>query len=569
VSERRRALVALGALLAAALGLRLWSIDHGLPSVFNPDEELHFVPIAVDMFRGSFNPGYFENPPALTYVLHLVFRLRFAQGFPLGGTGFAREFLADPESAFLTARVTVALIGTAVVGLTYWAAARFHDRRVGLVAAALMAFAFLPAYYSKQALNDVVTLAPVCVALVGCLLVAERGALGHWVLAGAAIGAATATKYTAGAMLATLGLAALLRLTAPAPGGGTAARGREARGRDPFGRVVAGLACAGGAFALAFLILNPFALLDAREFASEVVGQGGQAGAVAKLGQTEVPGWLYYLWTLTWGLGWLPAVALFAGALLAARADWRRTALLAVFPLLLFLFLGAQARYFGRWLLPAYPALVILAAYATVRLADALGARTPARRTAVVVALGALLVLQGLASTVRVNAVLARADTRALAREWLDARALPGTRLVLEPFVPADYLAAGPSNGPDRYERWPVRRPFQAYEKRQIGRGYVDRYRRGGYCWVVTASHQKQRGLAEGLATARVYYAELDRATAEKTVFSPYEASAEPPPFSFDLSFNHLPPEFLRPGPLVEVHRLADCVVRRGPREPS
>ena len=71
----------------------------------------------------------------------------------------------------MTARIVVALIGTLVVGLVYWAGARFYERRVGLVAAALMAVAFLPVFYSKYALNDVVTLAPVTVALVGCLLV--------------------------------------------------------------------------------------------------------------------------------------------------------------------------------------------------------------------------------------------------------------------------------------------------------------------------------------------------------------------------------------------------------------
>ena len=40
-----------------------------------------------------------------------------------------------------------------------------------------MAVAFLPVFYSKHALNDIVTLAPITVALVACLLVYERGAL--------------------------------------------------------------------------------------------------------------------------------------------------------------------------------------------------------------------------------------------------------------------------------------------------------------------------------------------------------------------------------------------------------
>ena len=40
-----------------------------------------------------------------------------------------------------------------------------------------MAVAFLPVFYAKHALNDVVTLVPVTVALVACLLVYEHGPL--------------------------------------------------------------------------------------------------------------------------------------------------------------------------------------------------------------------------------------------------------------------------------------------------------------------------------------------------------------------------------------------------------
>ena len=52
--------VALALIFAVALGARLWSIDHGLPAVFNPDEASHFVPRAVRFHQtGGFDPGYF------------------------------------------------------------------------------------------------------------------------------------------------------------------------------------------------------------------------------------------------------------------------------------------------------------------------------------------------------------------------------------------------------------------------------------------------------------------------------------------------------------------------------
>ena len=115
----------LAGLIVAALGLRLWSIRYGLPWVYNRDEEMHFVPVAVRMFGGSFNPHYFENPPALTYVLYAVFRLRFHSG------GFRHAFAANPTAAYETARLVVALIGAASVALVYWAGTRWFDRRFG------------------------------------------------------------------------------------------------------------------------------------------------------------------------------------------------------------------------------------------------------------------------------------------------------------------------------------------------------------------------------------------------------------------------------------------------------
>lgn len=528
------------------LGLRLWNIDHGMPFAYNQDEELHFVPVAVDYFLGSYNPGYFENPPALSYGLHAVFRLVFTEGFPFGAGGFRRSFLTDPEPAYLVARVVVALIGTGVIALVYWVGARFYERRVGLVAAALLAVSFLPVFYSKQGLNDVVTLAPLSVGLVACLIAYERGRTRDWLLAGAALGVACATKYTAGAMALTVCVAAGLRLL---------------ERRDGVPRAAVALAVSGAAFTLAFFVLNPFALVDFGEFRSQLGGQSAQAGG-AKLGQDEVPGWLYYGWTLTWGLGWLPALTAFAGAVLALRAHAPRALLLIVFPILFWIFLGFQARYFGRWLLPAYPALCVLAGYAAVRAVDALALRGSWRAAALALAVLALAG-QGVLSSVRVDRLLGRTDTRAQARQFLTANVPPGARVVIEPFVSDKWLRTRGQAGGQIYDRFPIQRPFQAYEKR-LSPGLVDVYRGTGYCWVVVGSHQKARGLKAGLAGAADYYARLDAESELIRAFSPYSDDTRRPAFSFDLSFNYLPSIYERPGPVVEVHRLRGCQPRLG-----
>jgi 4-amino-4-deoxy-L-arabinose transferase-like glycosyltransferase len=509
---RRTTAIWLGGILLAALALRLWNLDHGLPFAYNADEAEHFVPHALDVAGGGgLDPGYYENPPALTYLLALVYWI--------GGT-------AD---ALLTARVIVALIGTLVVALTFFAGQRAFDPRTGLLAAALMAVAFLPVFYSKHALNDVVTLAPVTIGLIGGLLVYQRGRWADYGLCGAAIGTATAVKYTAGAMLVTLAVAAGLRL---------------ARDRSELRRVLLGCAVAGAGFLALFLILNPWALLEASEVRGQLRGQSGQA-ATGKLGQDEVLGWVYYVGTLGWGLGWLPLVAAVGGAAVAIRRDWRLALLLLAFPVVLYLYMGSQGRYFGRWLLPAYPVLCILAGYGVVALATAL------KRPALVsVALGAVLCAQGLLASVHVDRVLGREDTRAQALDWLTANVPAGGKVVVEPFVPAEWA--------EELDKWPVKRPFQAYEKRLRVRD-IEEYRAGGYCHVVVGSTQKGRGLKAGLRSSRRYYAALDDASEETVTFSPYRDGADPVEFSYDFSFNYAPRAYERPGPVVEIHRLRDC----------
>jgi len=516
--SRRSAALALGGILLVALALRLWHIRHGMPFAYSADEAEHFVPKALGMFDGGLDPGYYENPSGLTYLLYVLYAV----------SGI-REI---GESAFVTGRVAVALIGTLVVALTYWAGTRYYERRVGLVAAAVMAVAFLPVFYSKHALNDVVTLAPLAVALVACLLVYERGWWTDWALAGAGIGVATAVKYTAGAMVLTLLVAAGLRIH---------------RDRAELRRVVLGLALAGAVCVVLFALLNPYAILNPSEARGQIGGQSAQADT-AKLGHDDTYGWLYYLGTLTWGFGWLPLLAAVAGAVLAIRRDWRIALLLVAFPVCFYLYMGAQGRFFGRWLLPIYPALCVLAGFAVVSAAE----RLRAHRGFAIAGLAALLCVQGVLAAVHVDTVLGREDTRTEALDWVDANVPAGARVVVEPFIPAEWR--------DALDRpvWPVPRPFQAYEKRLRVRD-IERYRAGGYCWVIVGSTQKGRGLKAGLRSSRNYYRALDEASEDTQTFSPYARGSEPVPFSYDASFNYRPRAYERPGPLVEIHRLRDC----------
>ncbi len=86
--------------------------------------------------------------------------------------------------------------------------------------------------------------------------------------------------------------------------------------------VLAASAIAAACALAAFLIANPYALLDYSAFHVELAHQSSlSAEAQGKLGAPREGGLEYYLWTLTWGLGWVPALAALAGAVLIWRWD--------------------------------------------------------------------------------------------------------------------------------------------------------------------------------------------------------------------------------------------------------
>jgi hypothetical protein len=551
--------IGLGLVMAAALGLRLWGVKQGLPYAYNADENAHFVPGAIGLFGHGWDPHYFVNPPAYTYLLHLVFDVWFG-----GRAGVSQAYASNPTEVFVVARVTAAVVGTFAVGLLYLAGAKLFDRATGLLAAALLAVSFLAVFYSHLALNDVPTLAPIALSLWGTAGLLRDGRLRWYLLAGFALGLACATKYTGGIVLIPLLAAAGVQFFAPG--------GRNAALR--------GIVLAGVLAIATFVAANPYAVLDFAAFRDGLNHQAEASDdAIGKLGLTQTSGHLYYLWTFTWGLGWVPIVAAVAGAFLLTRDDPRVILVLVPAPVAYVIFMGLQTRYFGRWLLPAFPIVCLLAAYAAVRLSGIVAGRAPALRPALY-ALGAvLLVGQGVVYSLHSAMTLSRPDTRNTARAWLVDHVPAGTKIVVEPVVPDAWATdiGGPYRGTANGARWskyPTSRSniaddgsvipgpgrivnIEDYE-RTLYPGLVDEYLRRGYCWVVNGSTQRGRAEAQPAVVPRAlaYYRELERRSTLAFEASPYRRGKGPVAFNFDWSFDYYPLAYHRPGPVMRVYLL-------------
>jgi Dolichyl-phosphate-mannose-protein mannosyltransferase len=552
--------VGLALVLAAALLLRLWGVKQGMPYAYNADENAHFVPGAIGLFGHGWDPHYFVNPPAYTYLLHVVFDVWFG-----GRGGVSKALATNPTEVFVVARVTAAVVGVLAVWLVYLAGARLFDRAVGLLAAALLAVSFLAVFYSHLALNDVPTLAPIALSLWGTAGILREGRVRDYLIAGVGLGLACATKYTGGVVLLPLLTAAGIQFAAP---GGP--------GRALRGTVLAGIVAVG-----AFLVANPYALLDFAAFRDGLQHQADAAEDVAgKLGLTQTSGHLYYLWTFTWGLGWVPLVAAVAGAVVLGFEDRRALLVLGPAPVAYVLFMGTQERFFGRWLLPIFPIACLLGAFAIVRLAQLAARRAPALAPALAV-LGAVVLLgQGIVYSLHSAMTLSRTDTRNATRAWLVEHVAPGTKIVVEPVVPDAWATdighpyAGTANGA-RWSKYPTSRSniandgsfipgpgrivnIEDYE-RTLYPALIDNYVKRGYCWVVVGSTQRGRAEAQPEVVPRAieYYRALEQRSQLAFEASPYRRGSGPVEFNFDWTFDYYPLAYDRPGPVMQVYRLS------------
>ena len=325
-----------------------------------------------------------------------------------------------------------------------------------------------------------------------------------------ALGLACATKYTAGIVAACLLVAAALGDAASA---GPRCAGWRSRARSRWRR---------------FVVANPYALLDFDAF------RDGPAAAVRGLGRRRrqarphgaTAGSVYYLGTLTWGLGWLPALAA------ARRRDRARRARPAA---------GARAR--------ARAACCSCSSWAPRTASSPAGCcrstrccacwrrgrswprrawlaprraaarRWPASPRRAAVRAGArLLGPQRPSCSPAPTRASSRATGWSPTSRGLEGRGRADRARPVGDRRPARREGTGTGN---RWIKWPTSRaPDAAGRRRDQARGLrahappgaVGAYARGGYCWVVTGSTQYGRAYAEPRAGA-----EGDRATTRRS----------------------------------------------------
>lgn len=473
------------AILALAIALRFYGLawDEGFSYTPHPDERaildhvhrvsppgLGEIGLLLDAEQSPWNPRWFNYGSFPLYVLKAAQIL----GEPLLGE--------DINDIRALGRALSSLADIATVLAMYSIAALVFDRRTGLLAAALTAFAVIHIQLSHFFAVDTLQAMLAVAALYFMVKVARDGELRDSMFAGALVGLGLATKASQLPIVAPFVIAHLM--FAFNLNGKDATDRFERRLETAFRGLVGG----GAAAIIALMLAQPYTLLDWNTFFSHVSEQSEMIRGIRDYPYTRqyadtTPYWYHIQQLAVWGYGLPLGIAAWAGLLyvslrgmplgggfaylavgwalpagillvshsaiaIIAAAGISLLALLATLPmrtksaqievLLLcwvvpyLLITGAFHVKFMRYMLPIAPFLTLFGA----RMLWALWDRAASHRKTLRPLAGALIAL-ALAATAfyalaYINGVYGSAHTGARASEWLNRNAPPGAFVLKE-----------------------------------------------------------------------------------------------------------------------------------------
>lgn len=396
---------------ALALGglLRIIGIAFGLPDIYHADEPI-VVNHALAFGTGDLNPHFFHLPPLISYLVFGLFGIGYLVGWLLGQfptpDAYLEAFLRNPTAWYLTARLVFGtLIGIWTIWLTYRLAQRTLGDRAALWASMFFACAFLAVREAHYVYVDVPLVALVLVVHLQLLELDERPTWRAALRLGAWFGAAVATKYN-GAMLA-------LPIGWVLIGRWFKGQGAEKK------RWLLSAALCGLATVLAFVLLNPFAVLDWQTVIADLL-QERQA-----MGQPGL--WHHFGYSLMGGVGSVMAMVGLIGLAALMLRGTRAQRLVALFPFAYFLLLGMVSQLHERYVLLLIPFWAIGAAWVV----DQVWQRKQwGKWVAGFVAAGMLV--PNLARSAYLDWLLCQPDVRREAKQWIEQEIPSGAKIAID-----------------------------------------------------------------------------------------------------------------------------------------
>lgn len=191
----------LAAIFVLALGLRLWGISWGLPErvEMHPDEHDYVMSHALVLSPHKIDPGWYNYPSFLMYLTAIA-------------SGILRRIgmLSEDWQCYLVGRIISAFFGAGTSLVMYRLARELRGSALaGLLAAFWMALFPLNVWESHVAVTDPLMTFWTTVTVWAAVRLIRTSRPVDYALAGAALGLAVGSKYTAAIAVVAIGIGAL------------------------------------------------------------------------------------------------------------------------------------------------------------------------------------------------------------------------------------------------------------------------------------------------------------------------------------------------------------------------
>jgi hypothetical protein len=379
---------------------------------------------------GTLHPYNFNYPSLPKYLAAAGMAVGFLRGAAhlevrelrrVGNVGYpyyeTRRVMQSARQLF----VALSVIALAATGFSAWLA--FHSPATILLAPLILLTSRLFFFHSWTYLNvDIVGTCFVTLTLAACLRGLRRPSIPQSaVVPSIFVGLAAGSKYTLGVVALPVFWAVGLQFT----------------GARRIWAWVAALAVT----AAAFFVAMPYSLLDLPAFLNGLAFEAFHyaSGHRGFEGDPGLPQLLYYARHLVSEFGIPAGILAVLGVSACAAADWRRAALLTIFPAGLLWVLASQRVHFTRNVLSLHPFFAMFAAFGLVSmhgwvlaLANRKGWVTETNRRPVRVVVGLVLVVATVPLWHFADHVRDRTDSRNLANAWIE-ESLPSDWTIVVP----------------------------------------------------------------------------------------------------------------------------------------
>jgi hypothetical protein len=551
VGSRPLRLVVLGLVLTAALVLRIWGTQFGLPYAYHVDEPT-YVSAALNLGAGVI--GKQPNPTGFSNMLFAEYALAFLVGRVTGVfatvSAFEQYYRSNVSPFLLLSRLTSAVLGTATVVAVYWLGKVSRSAVTGLVAASLLCVSFLHVRDSHFGVPDVAAVFFVVVSVAAAVASCKTKKPLLVLLSAMSAGLALTTKWSVVWVIVPLVVTVVL----PIAGNNTQHNLFSVGKRFLLG---------GLGFAIGIL-LGGFQLLVEPAVYLQYAMREAQAGASGGFGIWRidtVSGWTFYLKTLGYGVG-LPMLLFSVLGLvrwIAKAVVSRDTSmwLVLAFPVLYFVAMGATRHYFARYALPLLPFVALFAAECLVWFYELVSGRD---RRYGALAFSILLIAAialPLAFSIRYGVLLTRPDTRTLAKGWIEDNLAAGSKIAVDWPYHSPPLATKENPIPSSRSYFDV----TTIGETGLSEHSIDWYRTQGFQYLVASSFIYDIPLVfeDADKIRRQFYDSLSHELELVKTISP-TTDHKDPPFIFDEIYGPAISVWdrERPGPTLRVYKVSE-----------